>query len=381
MKNILIPVIALSILLSAGLAHANGQTLTIVHTNDLHSHFLGFSPNIDFTWETTGDDATKGGWARLATVIKSVRQDRSNPVLVLDAGDFMMGSLFHLLSREQAFELRLLEKMGYDAISLGNHEFDLTPDGLARILNSAKSNGPLPSMVLSNAIFSNESDKDDTLKVAFDEGLVKPYVVIEKSGLKIGLFGLLGHDAIEVAPFASPVTFDDPIATAKRMVDQLKTKEKVDLIICLSHSGLVDDREKSEDVILAKEVPDIDIIISGHTHTRLEEPIIEGNTIIVQTGAYGVAAGIMDLEIKDGQAQLARYTLKDLDDQIPGDPEIANAISEFEQTLETQVLAPFQLSFQQTLAHTDFDTDHTGRRIQPGQSHYGCLALVRQQIR
>jgi 5'-nucleotidase/UDP-sugar diphosphatase len=355
LKKSLVPFALLLIVLTVSVCQAETKSLTIVHTNDLHSHFLGFAPNIDFTWETTGDDATKGGWARLAGVIKGVRQDRSNPVLVLDAGDFMMGSLFHLLSREQAFELRLMQAMGYDAVSLGNHEFDLTPDGLARILNAAKANGNMPPLVLANARFSQESDKDDSLKAAFDEGLVKPYVVIEKSGLKIGLFGLLGHDAMEVAPFASPVEFDDPVATAKRIVEQLRNKEKADLIICLSHSGLRENREKSEDVILAKEVPDIDIIISGHTHTRLEKPIIEGKTIIVQTGAYGVAAGILDVQLEDGQAQLEKYVLTDLDDTIAGDPEIAKAISEFEKMVESQVLAPFQLGFRETLAHTDFD--------------------------
>ena len=355
MKSIQLSLIALTILFLAGFAHADVQTLTIVHTNDMHSHFLGFSPNIDYTWNTVGDDATVGGWARLATVIKGVRQDRSNPVLVVDAGDFMMGSLFHLLAREQAFELRLLQAMGYDAVSLGNHEFDLRPDGLARILKAAKSHGDMPALVLSNIQFSADSDKDDSLEQVFKDGLVKPYVVIEKSGIKIGLFGLLGHDAAEVAPFASPVAFTDPVAAAKQMVDTLRNKEKVDLVVCLSHSGLVDDREKSEDVILAKEVPDIDVIISGHTHTRLDTPIIVGRTIIVQTGEYGKAAGILDIQLKDGHAALEKYVLQDINDQIPGDADMAETIAEFEQIVEKQALEPFHLGFEETLAHVDFD--------------------------
>ena len=130
----------------------------------MHSHFLGASPNIAYTPSVTGDDRTIGGWARIATVIKKVKQDRSNPVLVVDAGDFLMGSLFHMLSREQAFELRLLSMMGYDAVCLGNHEFDLKPEGLARILTSARSSGNIPPIVASNVIFSAESNKDDALE-------------------------------------------------------------------------------------------------------------------------------------------------------------------------------------------------------------------------
>lgn len=135
------------------------KILTIVHSNDLHSHFLGASPNIAYTPSITGDDETIGGLARIATVIKTVKQNRQNPVLVFDAGDFLMGSLFHMLSRERAFELRLLSMMGYDAVTLGNHEFDLKPGGLARILRTAHQLRHIPPLVLSNAVFSQESKK------------------------------------------------------------------------------------------------------------------------------------------------------------------------------------------------------------------------------
>ena len=180
MKKLCLLLISLLMIGMAGPAGAQPVRLTILHTNDLHSHFLGFSPNIDYTWETTGDDATVGGWARLASVIDSTRQERSNPVLVLDAGDFMMGSLFHMVSREQALELRLLKQMGYDMVSLGNHEFDLKPDGLARILAAAQAHQGLPDLVLANARFSPDSDKDDSLAAAFEAGLVKPYRVLER---------------------------------------------------------------------------------------------------------------------------------------------------------------------------------------------------------
>ena len=213
----IIPVVLLSLIIPQHL-FAGEKLLTIIHSNDMHSHFLGASPNIDYSPLTTGEDKTIGGWARIATVIKETKKERSNPVLVVDAGDFLMGSLFHMVTREQAFELRLLSMMGYDAVTLGNHEFDLKPGGLARILTSARDSGQIPQVVFSNAVFSQESSQDDALENIFKQGIVKPYLVLERGGLRIGLFGLLGKDAAEVAPFASPISFEDPIATAQKMV-------------------------------------------------------------------------------------------------------------------------------------------------------------------
>ena len=127
--------------LAAGAAGAEARLVTIVHTNDMHSHLQGFSPEGDYSPLVTGDDATIGGISRLATLIRGVRAQRAHPVLAVDAGDFLMGSLFHMVSREEAVELRLLKTIGYDAVGLGNHEFDLMPDGLARILSSAYDRG------------------------------------------------------------------------------------------------------------------------------------------------------------------------------------------------------------------------------------------------
>ena len=368
MKKFFVLLLTLLLMPAISPAGAEAAKLTILHTNDMHSHLLGFSPNIDYTWETSGDDATVGGWARLAAFIEATKWERSNPVLVLDAGDFMMGSLFHLVSREQALELRLLKQMGYDVVSLGNHEFDLKPDGLARILAAAQANQGLPDLVLANARFSADSDKDDTLAAAFEAGLVKPYRVLERGGLKIGVFGLLGKAAREVAPFASPVKFDDPIETAKKMVDLLRNQEKVDVVICLSHSGLSHKPKKSEDEILAKEVPGIDVIISGHTHTRLDHPLMVGQTIIVQTGCYGAAMGRLDLEIDNGHVKMDKYELVDINDQIAANPEIGREIDQFQEVVQAQALAPFDLQFQGTLAETAFDLT-----IKPEESNLGNL--------
>jgi len=334
---------------------AGEKLLTLIHSNDMHSHFLGSSPNIEYSPLTPGQDKTIGGWARIATVIKEVKKERSNPVLVVDAGDFLMGSLFHMLSREQAFELRLLSMMGYDAVTLGNHEFDLKPGGLARILISAKNSGQIPSVVFSNAVFSRESSQDDALEDIFKQGIVKPYLVLERGGLRIGLFGLMGKDAAEVAPFASPVSFEDPIATAQKMVKVLRESEKVDMVICLSHSGLSENKKRSEDEILAREVNGIDVIISGHTHTKSDAALRINDTIIVQAWEYGRQLGVADVAFNDGQVSLKKYRLVDIDDRIQGDAQISNQITAFETEINQRVLAQEDFTFREIFAETAFD--------------------------
>lgn len=347
---------------------ATEKTLTIIHTNDMHSHLLGASPNIDYTPQTTGDDKTIGGWARIAALIKTVRQNRANPVLVLDGGDFMMGSLFHMLSREEAFELRLMQMMGYDAVTLGNHEFDLKPGGLARILTTARKAGEIPPVVLSNAVFSRDSDADDSLEEVFNRGLVQPYLIVEKGGIRIGLFGLMGKDAAEVAPFASPVHFADPIASAREMVRRLREEEKVDMVICLSHSGLSPDKDRSEDEILARETAGIDVIISAHTHTKTKGPLTVNGTIIVQAWEYGRQVGVLDIGVGEGGVTLQNYNLVDIDDKIKGDERITDRIAGFESEINRRILGDEHLAFSQIIAETDFDL-----YLQTDESNLGNL--------
>jgi 5'-nucleotidase len=232
----LIAILTVALLPASGLAAE--KLLTIVHTNDLHSHFQGFSPEIDYRPEALHADKTDGGWARVAAVIFKTRKEKGHPVLVLDAGDFSMGSLFHMLTREEAFELRLLKTMGYDAVTLGNHEFDLRPSGLAAMLRSAKRHGGGPPVLFAQAVFDPGKAELTSLAAAFAETGVQPYIVLERDGLRIGVFGLFGKNAMEFSPFAKPLRFSDPIETARRMVELLRNREKADLVICLSHGGL-----------------------------------------------------------------------------------------------------------------------------------------------
>jgi 5'-nucleotidase/UDP-sugar diphosphatase len=248
-------------------------------------------------------------------------------------------------------------QMGYDLTTLGNHEFDLKPDGLARIIMSAVEKGKPPQIVFSNAIFSEGKTEDDSLEEVFSKGLVKPYTVIERGGLRIGIFGLLGKRAAQVAPFAAPLTFKDPVLAAKDMVAILREKEKVDLVVCLSHCGLGEGKEASEDEKLVADVPGIDVVIGGHTHTTLSQPIVKDGSIIVQAGSYGRHVGVLDLSIGQGPPVVRGYRLVPVDDAVPGDAQIQALIDSFVTLVDEKVLKPHNLRFHQVIAKTAFDLD------------------------
>jgi 5'-nucleotidase len=333
---------------------AEEKTITFMHTNDLHSHFIPFAPELDYFENNPGAEKTMGGWARIATLLKREKQKRNNPVFTVDAGDFTMGSLFHMLAREESLELTLMKKMGYDVVTLGNHEFDLYPDGLARIIKRAREKKSLPEIVFNSAVFSNESPKDDSLEKVFKSGLVKPYTVKEADGVRIGFFGIMGKDSADDAPFASPVKFKNPVEISKEMVRILREDEKADIVVCLSHSGL-SRGSHSEDEILAEEVPGIDIIISGHSHTELSEPIISGNTIIVQSGSYGENVGILDITFNNGKTALKNYRLAAADSSIPDDAAVKSMIDSFITMINNRVLQKHNLKYLQIIGKTGFD--------------------------
>lgn len=344
------------------------KSLTILFTHDLHDHFY---PEAVISENTT----SLGGYAKLYTAIQEEREKDPELILV-DAGDFSMGSLFQTIFASASPQLRIMGKMGYDATTLGNHEFDFRPEGLADSLKAAlASQETLPAIVASNMIF--HKDKDGTiipelrdLKRAMDEYGVKDYEVFIKNGLKIGVFGLMGKDADSNAPM-SVVGFEDIVTRSKEIVARLKNDEKVDLILCLSHSGTDPKKSKSEDEILAKKVPEIDVIVSGHTHTELPEAIIVGNTVIGSAGNYGENLGIIKLKqvASDDQSRwtLDSYRLKPIDDSIESDSEIEEIIEEYKEVVNEEYLAAFGLDFDQTVAYAPFDlTDFSqlGRELQ-----------------
>lgn len=302
------------------------QKLVILHTNDLHSHLMGKSPEADYTPLSPNDDQTTGGMARLKTAIDNARTDAGNtPVLLLDAGDFMMGSLFEIVSTNLAAELSVMHALGYDATTIGNHELDWTPTGLAAILNAAQTAGATVPIVSSNMTFSAIDPGDDALKALADAGVIQTKIVKTVGTIKVGIFGLLGSEAASVTPQAAPLTFE-PIATAaQRLVTDLRQNDHVDLVIALSHSG-ISSNGTGEDATLAQAVPGIDIIVSGHTHDTLAQPKQIGTTWIVTAGKYSENLGKLQISVtksatagQPATVKVDNYTLQAIDDAITGD--------------------------------------------------------------
>lgn len=349
----------IGILVFSGFSMLSGQesaVFTILHTNDMHSRLQGDAPELSYSPGIPHNDETMGGFSRLASLIAREKAKAEGPVLVLDAGDFLMGTFFHALETETGFQPELMKQMGYDVVSIGNHEFDFGPEALAWIFKSASARGELPGLVLSNMRFDKKAEEDDLLEEVFEAGLIRRYQIMEKGGVRIGIFGLMGKDAEEVAPYAKPITFDKAIPAARKVVKELKS-EGCDIVICLSHSGLEKDKQggwTGEDAKLAEKVKDIDIIVSGHTHSKLEKPLLIGNTVIVQTGSYGKYLGKLLVEKKGQDISLASYELIPVDDAIPGNSVIQQQIDRQKDMVEDRLLSPLGIAYDDAVVEVGY---------------------------
>lgn len=330
------------------------SSVTILFTHDLHDNFLPYQLNEKDKVEK------RGGFAQLQTLI-SQQREQDPSLLLVDGGDFSMGTLFQTIFTQESPGLRLLGQMGYDAVTLGNHEFDYRPQGLAESLTAARaSKEKLPFIVAGNISYPVDNEgriKGKELKQlqhSLYEYGVEPYTVLECKGYRIGVFGIIGQDAASNAPMAG-VTFTDPVEQARLTVDKLCQQEKVDMIICLSHSGTVNKQEESEDVILAQKVPEIDVIISGHSHSKLNQPIKIGDTYICSTGEYGQNLGKITL-IKDSTSawRQMEYRLIPVNDRVPADSTIEQRVAGFKDIVQQTYLDNMNLSFDGILAYSSF---------------------------
>jgi len=354
MKRILFSSLLLSIIMTVSAQEE--KKIIILHTNDLHSRLNGFSPESEYSPSITGNDRTRGGFARIAAIIKNEVEENSGLTLVVDAGDFLMGTLFQSLEVKTGFQLRLMRRMGYDLVCLGNHEFDFGTEKLAEIISRAEANGPIPPILSGNAVFSNSDAGDDGLEELFSSGTISRKLVIEREGMKFGFFSLLGVNAADVAPLARPVKFSKQVSFARMMVKELQN-ENCDIIICVSHSGVSKDKEgkwTGEDVKLAERVEGIDVIISGHTHTKLDEPLVVNGIPVIQTGEYGQNVGRLALTWSDGKCRIDSYTLIPVDDNIRGDDETEKLIEDQQELVTKDILTSLGIKYSDPVAETGF---------------------------
>ena len=331
---------------------APGTTVDIVFTHDTHSHLNTFTTMVD------GLETELGGFARMNTLIEAQRAQNPD-TLVIDGGDFSMGTLIQTVFETQAAELRMLGYLGCDVTTLGNHEFDYRSKGLANMLTSAQASGDaVPAMVVCNVDWDTMeaeglTEGQQRLKDAFAAYGVSDYTVLEKGDVDIAVVGVFGKDALACAPTCE-LKFEDPIEAVKQTVADIKANENVDMIVCVSHSGTWEDESKSEDELLAKAVPDLDLILSGHTHTEIEEPIQHGSTYVVSCGEYGKNLGELTLtQQADGRWAMSAYELIPITSDIAVHAATQQTIDSFMDTVDTDYLARFGYTKDQVLAEND----------------------------
>ena len=256
------------------------KQLVILHTNDTHSTIFPVKQNID-----DKEIAGRGGYLRRVNMLKEQRQQHPD-LLLFDSGDFSQGSGYYTLFKGEV-EVGLMNQMGYDAVTIGNHEFDFGLDNLARIFRMA--NFPI--------VCSNYDCKGTVL-----EGLVKPYITLKRNGVKIGVFAL--SPALKGLVFdgnCQGITYLDPAETAQKYINILRKQEKCDIVICISHLGWKESEYTDE--MLLKGIEGCDLVLGGHTHTYMKQleyaPDKTGKLIPVdQNGKHGAFIGKLLLNLE-----------------------------------------------------------------------------------
>jgi 2',3'-cyclic-nucleotide 2'-phosphodiesterase (5'-nucleotidase family) len=344
--------------------------ITILQTTDLHDHANGVD-HVGLDVDAVDGTSAIGAYSRISAYVNYVRATAKHPVVLVDSGDWTMGTLYDLTLGSQPLALTFLKLMKYDCVTLGNHEFDYTPAGLAKMLGAAQSSvGFDTPIVASNMNLGGDSD----LAPFVGDGKLISTTRVEDlgNGIRVGFIGLMGKNAAQDAPGSAPVSFSDfstNYASIQALVDQLRNVSQVQIVIVLSHSGTDATGNSGEDVSLAQHVTGIDLIASGHTHTPLNSPHTVTNgtwqTQIIDAGAYGASVARINLtyhfatmsttrdsfsNLSMTSATLARFSLSP-------DPSVAKIVLATDQGLNAE-LAPF---FKQTFP--DYDPTNLGTGI------------------
>ena len=348
MKKLIALVVIAGILGSFSLAQAQVDTLTILHMNDTHSHLLPYGPKDpegNWTW---------GGLARVATLVGMNRMTEPN-VLLLHAGDLFIGD-FMFQKYLSIAELEIMKGLGYDALAVGNHEFDLYPSTLKYVLNEAGFPEEGFPVLCANLDISGD------LEVGY---FVKPYTIKEYGDVKVGIFSLLTELTNQMAN-PSPVVVLPPLSVAQNWVDTLRTGHGCDLVILLSHLGI--DVEQ----MVAYYTSGIDVIVGGHSHTATESPIQIGNTLLVQAGEFGKYLGKLSLVLDGGLIQSSDYQLLSVDPSVPEEPTLAVMIDNLVAGVEadprfgpvyTEVIAQAAVNLEKPLGEGLFKDNALGNLI------------------
>lgn len=258
--------------------HLPAQTLTLVHTSDTHSCVEPISPH-----DIKPEQADKGGFIRRAALIKELRQEHPD-LLLLDCGDYSQGSVYYNIFKGEV-EISLMNLMGYDAATIGNHEFDSGMDNMARLFRMA--NFPI---VCANYDFTG----------TVCEGLVKPYIIKERAGMRVGIFGLSPQlEGLVSHANCEGVKYTHPTAVAQQIVNKLRNEEGCNFVICLTHLGYGD--KDDEDPAVIRATRGIDVVLGGHSHSYFEYtkylPNADGKEIpLDHQGKNGQYVGILQFD-------------------------------------------------------------------------------------
>ncbi|MCR4804878.1 MAG: bifunctional metallophosphatase/5'-nucleotidase [Clostridia bacterium] len=326
-------------------AEEGGRHLRILFTSDMHDYYIPARGVYE------GMLRDHGGAARMKTLIDEYSDDAT---IVVDAGDFSMGTLLGAGFATDAFELRLMGAMGIQATTLGNHEFDFGPEGLCAMLDAAKASGDiLPAVVQSSLSFSEPlTDAQRLLKARFDAGQIAPSATFRVNGLNVAVFAVMGEDSVDCSPTSGQNWQDQQIA-ARTAVEKLQGTS--DVLICLSHGG-TESPEKGEDIDLARNVSGIDVLISGHAHQAYAEATLVNGTILGSCGSYNAYLGLMDLTVSpEGDVALEDYRLIPCDGKVYEDPQVAAMVEDFCASVEEGYLAPYGFALDTPLCFSGYD--------------------------
>jgi len=341
---------------SAANSRSSETEISILFTADLHSNF----DPVRFMAED-GSVAERGGFARMQTAINRVRKAHPNSFL-LDAGDWSMGTIFQTIFTHEAPEVRLMGQLGFDAAVIGNHEFDYHAAGFTDMLNAAVQSGDeRTGLVLANIDWDSTladpalETEAQALKAAMDAyGVAQDYMLIERGGVTAAVFGVMGPRPITYIPEAG-LLFHDYIETARAVVARIQAETEADIIIALSHSGFNPENPLGSDCgRLAEAVDGIDLLISGHSHNIVHEPVMINDTIVVSAGARTFQLGHVVLGSDAGEFVVAHYEIIPISQDLPKDMEVQAKIDEFRVMVDQYYLSMFDYTYDQVLAYAPF---------------------------